>query len=294
MKTSLLQSIRNLLLITTFCVSATMSAFNKTNAPLSFEWDVLQKSSCESNNGILKISILGGHAPFKVVVDEYSHIYSRYANTADISNALFYNEADEHLVNDVFFQDEIILDYLPAGVKVISVTDVYGGDVSNMVDVPSSVMDISVKNENGSMLLEALFKSSSIPSKQTANLEQSNFYIELNKVDQLGSYSVKEIYEINKARSLESFMDLLNKNPDLNTNHRNVISKVFKRNIPYQFLTEKHILQENLEADKTYLLKIYPDESINGYKGVCMSYTYVFNTSIKSSQPTSNLVSINK
>lgn len=278
MKTTLSLCIRSIFLVTMFCVSTTICAFDKTNDEFSFEWEIIQKSSCESNDGIIKINVSNGHSPYKIVVDEYSHIYSRYSNTADIENSLFYNEADEHLVNDVYYQDEILIDHLPAGVKVISVIDVYGGEISNMIDIPSSVMQISVSDDNGSKSLKALFDSHYVSSDTNLNLENAHFNIELNRLDQLGSYSIKEIYDINRAKSLNDFMDLLNENPDLNTYNRNKEVKILKDLVPHQYLSMGHTLLEKLENNKTYILKIYPDEAITDYKGVCMSYTYVFNT----------------
>ena len=278
MKNSLPHSIRSILMVAVFCVSTVVCASNKTNDAFSFEWEVIQKSSCESNNGIIKINVINGHTPYKIVVDEYSHIYSRYSNTADITNSLFYNEADEHLVNDVFFQDEIIIDQLPAGVKVISVTDVYGGEISNMIDIPSSVMQVSISEKGNSKNLDVQFDSSSISNNYNSNFGSANFHVELNRLDEVGSYTIQEVYNINKSKSLEEFMDLLNEHPDLNSNSRNKEAKILKQNIPYKSLTQKHTLLKDLENDKTYVLKIYPDESITGYSGVCMSYTYVFST----------------
>lgn len=270
--------LQSILFAFAFCVSVSIGATDKTNNDFSFEWQIIQKSSCESNNGVIKINITNGHTPYKIVVDEYSHIYSRYSNTHEISNALFYNEADEHLVNDVYYQDEIIINHLPAGVKVVSITDVYGGEVSSMIDIPSTVMQISIAENDNSKSLSALFDSYHVSTDKNLNLESANFYIELNRLDQLGTYTVKEIYEINKAKSMNEFMDLLNENPNLNTYNRNKETKIFKRNVPYQFLISKHTLAENLEENKTYVLKVYPDEAITQHTGVCMSYTYVFNT----------------
>ncbi len=278
MKTLIPLRKHSILFAIAFCVSMTLCAFNKTNEGLSFEWEIIQKSSCESNDGIIKLSVSEGHAPYKIVVDEYSHVYARYSNTADITNALFYNEADEHLVNDVYYQNEIIIDHLPAGVKIISVTDVYGGEATHMIDIPSSVMQVSISGGQQAKSLEALFDSQHVASDKNLNLQNANFYIELDRLDTLGSYSVKEIYEINKAKSLNELMDLLNDRPELNTYYRNKTAKVFKRHVPYQFLTTKHTLYEQLETDKTYILKIYPDESMTDHTGICMSYTYVFNT----------------
>lgn len=280
MKNSLLFRVHSILIAAAFCFSTSVSAKSEANE-LSFEWEIIQKSSCESNNGIVRLNIIGGSAPYKIVIDEYSHIYSRYANTAAIKNSLFYNEADEHLVNDVYFQNEIIVSQLPAGVKVFSVTDVYGGEVTNMIDIPSTVMEVSILETNENKSLEAHFESLIIENDKYVNLDDASFFVELDRLDSVGNYTVSELYDINKAKSLEELMNVLNENPDLNTYHRNKEEKVLRLHLPYKELASKHVLLKNLEKDKTYILKIYPDEYIAGYSGVCMSYTYVFNTNTK-------------